>query len=95
MFDYAITELEGEMKKAIDRQSVHAHNLANVDTPGFRPLVFDEELNKAVERQDRKHVIVEEEIAALSENSIKYSAYVKLMSQKLNILKTIATQGRK
>lgn len=95
MFDYTINEIESKMKKAIDLQAMHAHNLANADTPGFKPLKFDEELNKAVERQDRKHVIVEEELSELSKNSVKYSAYVKLMSQKLNILRTIATQGRK
>lgn len=95
MFDYTVAQLEGEMKKTVDRQAMHAHNLANVETPGFKPLRFDEELNKAVERQDRKHVIVEEEMAALSSNSIKYSAYVKLLSQKINVLKTIASQGRR
>ena len=38
---------------------------------------------------------VHELLASLTENSIKYSAYVKLLSSKINTLKTIATQGRR
>lgn len=95
MFDYAYISLENGMKEASEKQAVHAHNLANANTPGYVPMDFDEELGKAVKRQDGKKVIIEDEMAKLSENSIKYSAYVKLLSQKINILRTIATQGRR
>ncbi len=95
MFDYAYISLEKGMKEAAEKQAVHAHNLANVDTPGYVPMEFDEELGKAIQRQDQKKVVVEEEMAKLSENSMKYSAYVKLLTQKINILRTIATQGRR
>lgn len=82
------------MKEAAERQAVHSHNLANANTPGFEPLEFDQELGKAVKQLDKK-VVIEKELADLSENSIKYSAYVKLLSQKINIMKTIASQGRR
>ncbi len=95
MFDYAYLSLEKGMKEAAEEQAVHAHNLANVDTPGFMPLEFDKELGRAVKRLDQKKVVVEEEMAKLSENSMRYSAYVKLLTQKINILRTIATQGRR
>ncbi len=94
MFDYAHLSLEEGMRKAAEKQAIYSHNLANANTPGFQPMDFDEELGKAVKRVEKK-VIIEEEMAKLSENSNRYSAYVKLMSQKMNILKNIVSQGRK
>ena len=95
MFDYAYISLEEGMKNAAEKQAVHAHNIANANTPGYTPMEFDEELGRAIARQDSKKVVIEEEMSKLSENSMKYSAYVKLLTQKINILRTIATQGRR
>ena len=95
MFDNQFAQLEHSMAIATRRQEVIAHNIANARTPGFEPMVFDEELMKAVKRQDRRSVVLEDELSALTDNSTKYSAYVKLLSSKINILKSIATQGRK
>ena len=39
--------------------------------------------------------VLEDEMAALTQNSIKYSACIKLMASKITVLRTIATQGRK
>ncbi len=95
MFDETFTHLERGLKASAAKQSVIAHNIANANTPGYEPLEFDAELNKAVKRQDKKKVVLEEEMAALSDNSIRYSAMSKLMTSKLNIWRTVATQGRK
>ncbi len=83
------------MKIATRWQEVIAHNIANAKTPGFEPLTFNEELMRAETRQDRKRVILEEELASLTDNSIRYSTLVKIMSGKINVLRTIATQGRR
>jgi flagellar basal body rod protein FlgB len=95
LFDAQFSNLERSMEIATRRQEVISHNIANAKTPGFEALEFDEQLMRAVKRQESKQVKMEEELAALTENSIKYSAYVKLLSSKINVLKTIATQGRK
>jgi len=95
LFDETFGTLERSMQIATQRQAVIAHNIANAKTPGYEPMTFDEELMQAVKRMDKKNVVLEEELAALTENSVKYSALVKLMSAKVNILKTIATQGRR
>ena len=83
------------MEIATRRQEVITHNIANADTPGFEPLTFDEQLMRAVKRLDKKSVVLEEELADLTDNSVKYSAYVKLMTSKVNILKNIVSQGRR
>lgn len=83
------------MEIASRRQEVITHNIANAKTPGFEPLTFDEQLMMAVKRQDSRDVNLEEELASLTANSMKYSAYVKLLSSKINVMKNIASQGRR
>lgn len=95
LFDTTFGKLEHAMEVATRRQEVIAHNLSNAKTPGYEPLAFDEELMRAVKRTDRKEVLMEEELASLTDNSVKYSAYVKMLTSKFNILRSIATQGRK
>lgn len=95
IFDPTFKNVESAMRASSAKQAVHAHNLANANTPDFEPLDFDDELNQAVKRQGEKRVIVEEEMSELAKNSVKYSAYVKLLSTKFGILRNIVSQGRK
>lgn len=95
IFDESFNTLERAMQIATKKQAVIAHNIANAKTPGYEAMTFDEELMRAVKRLDKKQVVLEEEMADLAKNSGKYSAYVKLMSSKINVLKTIAAQGRR
>lgn len=95
LFDASFDKLEKAMAVATKRQEIISHNIANANTPGYKPLRFDEELMQAVERADRPKVVLEDELAALTDNSVKYSSYVKLMSSRLSILKTIASQGKR
>lgn len=87
--------LERSMEIATRRQEVISHNIANAKTPGYVAMTFDEQLMKAVKRMDQQEVVLEEELASLTDNSMKYSSYVKLMTSKMNVLRTIATQGRR
>jgi len=95
IFDPQFDHLEHAMEIATRRQEVISHNIANAKTPGFQAMTFDEQLMRAVKRTDKKNVNMEEELASLTENSIKYSAYVKMLSSKINTIRTIATQGRR
>lgn len=95
IFDQAFDNIEKSIKIASKRQAIIAHNIANANTPDYEALEFDEILGRAVVRQDERKVILEKEMADLSENSVLYSSYIKLMSQKLGILRTIASQGRR
>jgi flagellar basal body rod protein FlgB len=95
MFDSTFNTLENQMLIATKRQEVIAQNIANAKTPGYEAMTFDEQLMQAVKRMDRKEVVLEDELAALTENSVKYSAYVKWMTSKLSALRAIVTQGKK
>jgi len=95
IFDNTFENLHQAMSIATKRQEILSHNIANIDTPGFEPLDFDEVLGKAVKRAQGGPVVLEEELAALTENSVRYSAYVKLISSKINVMRAVATQGRR
>ncbi|MFA5875414.1 MAG: flagellar basal body protein [Candidatus Margulisiibacteriota bacterium] len=95
IFDPTFDRVQHAMEMATQRQAVIAHNIANADTPGYQAMKFDDELQQAVKRLENPSVNIEEEMASLTDNSLRYSSYVKLLSTKLNILKTIASQGRK
>jgi flagellar basal body rod protein FlgB len=94
VFDATIVNLQDGIEKATKKQAVIAQNIANINNPDYQALEFDEVLNRAVERANGK-VVLEEELAALSKNSIEHSAYVKLLASKMNVLHTVATQGRR
>ena len=95
IFDATFNTLEHAMRVATMKQDVIAHNIANARTPGYEPMTFDEELMRAVKRQDNKQVVLEEELKDLARNSGKYSAMTKFMASKINILKNVVTQGKK
>jgi len=95
IFDPTFSNLQRAMDVATKTQAVIAHNIANANTPGYEAMDFDEVLGRAIKRAEGKGVVIEEEMAALTENSIRYSAYVKILSSKTSALRSIATQGRK
>ncbi len=94
IFDSTIDNLQQGIERATKKQAVIAQNIANINNPGYEALEFDEVLNKAVKRAN-KEVVLEDEMARLSRNSITYSAYVKLLESKMSILRSVVTQGRK
>ena len=94
IFDPTFEGLQTGIIRATKAQSVIAQNIANANNPDYEAQEFDAVLNKAVKRANKK-VIIEEEMDALSKNSIKHSAYVKLLASKINVIRTVVTQGRK
>lgn len=93
IFDPTFYHLQEAMSRRAMMQAVIAHNIANANTPGFKPRRFDEVLQKVVETQGK--VELEKEMADMSENSGAYGAYVRIMNSKLSALRSIVTQGRK
>lgn len=95
IFDTTMASLEKGIARSTKAQEIIAHNIANANTPGYVPKKFDDVLDRAVERRDTPGVNLEEEMADQSRNSGKHAAYLKLMTSKLAILRTVISQGRK
>jgi flagellar basal body rod protein FlgB len=94
IFDDTFITLQRAVDRATKKQAVIAQNIANINNPQYAALEFDEVLDKAVKRTNSK-LVIEEEMAALSRNSIEHSAYIKLLTSKINVIRTVATQGRR
>ena len=94
MFDGTFDRLQEAINRATKKQAVISQNIANINNPSYEAQDFDVVLNKVVKRTNKK-VVLEEEMAALSKNSMDHSSYVKLLALKLGVLHTVTTQGKK
>jgi flagellar basal body rod protein FlgB len=98
LLDESMQRLLYGMKDSVKRQTIIAHNIANKDTPGYKPIRFAEELSEMMSRPgfdpQNDTVIEEEEMAKMTKNRFKHSTYIRLMNVKLEVLKKIVNQGR-
>lgn len=95
IFDPTFGSLEKAMGNSSKIQEVIAHNISNAKTPGYEALKFDETLDKAVKRLEKRDVSLEEEMADMAKNNARYSAFSKMLTAKLAVLRAVVTQGRK
>ncbi len=95
IFDPTISNLESGLDRTNRVQEVISQNLANAQNPDYIPKRFDEVLNKAVEKQNKKGVVMEEEMADMAKNTGEHGAYLKMLNSKFAILRSIVTLGRK
>lgn len=96
VFDETFNKLEKALSETARRQGIIAYNIANANTPGFKPLSFDEELNKAEKKLQTspKGVVIEEEMAKLADNTLRYTSYIRLLTNKIAIIRRVVSQGR-
>lgn len=98
LFDDSMQRLMYGMKDSVKRQTVIAHNITNKDVPGYKPIRFSDEMQEMMlqpgfdPNQDK--VEEEDEMAKMTKNRFKYSAYVRLMNMKLEVLKKVINQGK-
>ena len=123
--DNTISALSKALQGQALRQRTIANNLANVDTPGYKPqrVDFEAQLRHALAsaedgnpassavidalrpqattppspalRRDGNAVDLETEMVELAESSTHYDALLRLLSKKLQMLKSVATEGGK
>lgn len=121
--DVTSAALERALAGEAARQRATADNLANIDTPGYRPrgVAFEDQLRTALTasdssdvrervegvqpravvsaggalRRDGNGVDLEAEMVQLSESQLHYAAVTKLLAHKLQMFKTVATEGAK
>lgn len=94
IFDPTFDNLQEAIHAATKKQAVISQNIANAGNPDYTAMDFDAVLDKAVKRSNKK-VNLEEELAALSQNTIEHSAYTKLLAAKIAVVRTVVTQGKK
>ncbi|MDI6687263.1 MAG: flagellar basal body rod protein FlgB [Desulfobacterales bacterium] len=105
LFDKTIEMLSGVLDFQSQRHKVIASNIANIDTPNYRPkdIVFKEELktlisNKNMVKIDKtdfevidtgEMVDLDSEMAKLAENNLMHNLTVELLARKFSGLNTV------
>ena len=124
--DTTTAALEKALDGAAVRQRTVASNLANMDTPNYRPrrVEFEQQLRAALKaaeeedlttqiaavervqpdqvtysgpalRRDGNAVDIETEMSELAQSGLQYQTLIRLLSKKLQILRSVATEGGK
>jgi len=132
LFDKTTSVIQGSLDVRLERQNLLAGNVANADTPGFKPrdLHFASALADATRKHvagaspsagspgdlplavvhvarpgmtadiaagapgiDGNRVDLDRTMASLAENALQYGASTKSLSKKLNILRSVITDG--
>lgn len=118
--DLTSVALRQALDGAAARQGVAAENLANLETPGYRPrrVDFESQLKAALEaaesgdladlerirpqrtvytgpalRRDGNAVDLETEMSQLVESGLQYQVLTRLLSRRLQMLRSVATEG--
>ncbi len=113
-----INPLVAVLSKSLDalsmRQQVSAHNLANINTPGYLPLKVDfetalsdlintgqidvqrlEQPTVGVRDSGGGKVVLDEEVALLSQTVLQYQTLVRGLNKQLAIMQLAVTEGKR
>ena len=98
LFDTTTNKVHQAVLEASRAQSIYAYNIANLSTPGFKPILLEEDrrvLQSLFPEDPNNKIMMEHFMARLTENRSRHSALTKLFSIKLGIMRQIATLGKR
>ncbi|MGE4169400.1 MAG: flagellar basal body protein [Candidatus Margulisiibacteriota bacterium] len=99
LFDDVHDHLATAINGAAEKQSMFSYNIANASTPGFRPVLSPEDSlefrNLVPANHQDSDIMIEYFMAKLTENRSHQSAYIKLFTTKMGILRQVATLGKR
>ncbi len=80
------------------RKAATAYNIANVTTPGFKPVRFEDEIEEALriygDASILEEVNIDDEMVKTTKIRLKHQAYIRLLSTKMAITKRVVTLGK-
>lgn len=110
LFGKTIEMLSAVLDFRSERHKVIASNIANIDTPNYRPkdIVFKEELETLISSKDGvrldkadfevidsgERVNLDTEMAKLAENNLMHNLSVELLARKFRGLNTVLKEAR-
>lgn len=100
LFSSAIPRLEEAIFETAQRHSIYSYNLANATTPGFEPILFEDDqtqLLKMVPKNSEyfSKIIVEHMSSRMAVNRTRQQAYYALYKKMFDNYKQVATLGKK
>ena len=86
------------IKSMNTRKAATAYNIANVTTPGFKPIRFQDEIDEAIRLYGNtdllEEVNIDDEMVKTTKIRLKHQAYIRLLSTKMAITKRVVTLGK-
>lgn len=100
LFDSSMFNLEGAIKDASRRHAIYSYNLANATTPGFKPILLDDDQRELFSMvppgsEYFTNVVVEHMTSKMALNRSRQSGFYALYKKKLDNYKQIVTLGKK
>ena len=89
--------IEG-IREMNSRKAAVAYNIANVTTPGFKPVRFEDEIEEAIriygDTEYLEEVNIDDEMVKTTKIRLKHQAYIRLLTTKMSITKRVVTLGK-
>jgi hypothetical protein len=100
LFTSAVPRLEEAIHETSRRHAIYSYNLANATTPGFEPILFEDDqrqlLNMVPENSEYfAKVVVEHMSAKMAVNRGRQQAYYALYKKMFDNYRQVVTLGKK
>ncbi len=90
--------LHDEIRRSSKKHALYAYNIANINVPGFKPVLMPEdqkllsELTK--EKGYKQEIILEFLMARMAENAKRYNAYISILKNSIEQLRRVVSLGK-
>lgn len=101
LFDNTTNRLKHAILYASDKQALYAYNIANASTTGFKPILTQEDAAQLAQilpdddQDNDRGVMMEFLMSRMANNRIQHAAYINLQKKKFEIIRQIATLGKR
>jgi len=100
LFDESATQLEDAILDASRRHALYSYNLANATTPGFKPILFEDDRRQlyTMVPEDSEYftkVIIEHITSKMAMNRGRQSAFYALYRKKFDNWRQVVSLGKK
>ena len=99
LFDNVTNRLQNAIMYASNKQALYSYNIANSSTAGFDPILTEDEqkeLNALLPNKElNRDVMMEFLLSKMTNNRLKHAAFINLQKKKFEIIRQVASMGKK
>ena len=100
LFPSSVHSLEDALHETARRQAIYSYNLANATTPGFQPIMFDDDQRELLQMIPENSeyfskIVVEHMSSKMAINRSRQSAYQALYKKMFDNYRQVVTMGKK
>jgi flagellar basal body rod protein FlgB len=90
--------LQDEIRRSSKKHALYAYNIANVNVPGFKPVLMPEDQKVLAElikeKGYKQEIILEFLMARMAENAKRYNAYIAILKNSVEQLRRVVSLGK-